>query len=302
MPTIVPGLRSPYDQLGGIYAFGRMLDKIRLNESGLLPEAYHSMLGETKAQTLDARCCRLLHVRYADVVTQVKQNLSDDEILAWAFSTGTLPSAEEIEIWNSFLLKRGWRDVTTPFLHKLLVNDGFAPDSALTFFDHMDLDEGRPLRFPPDPAPPATPVRGKNKIPDLRSPHAKVGNLVHFGRMLDKIRLSAAGTLPPDWEQARGVKLPIAFDNFCCRFLRLDYAALETETLKGGSDESLLEWAFTHGRRPTDDEIEIWNGFISKRGWRDAHTPRLHFRLEEAGFPIGAALTMFDFIDLDEAA
>ena len=33
---------------------------------------------------------------------------------------------------------------------------------------------------------------------------------------------------------------------------------------------------------------------------RDAYTPRLHFRLQEAGMPAGSALTMFDFIDLDE--
>ena len=32
-------------------------------------------------------------------------------------------------------------------------------------------------------------------IPGLRSTYAKVGRLVYFGRMLDKIRLHAAGQL-----------------------------------------------------------------------------------------------------------
>ncbi len=32
-------------------------------------------------------------------------------------------------------------------------------------------------------------------VPGLRSPYAKVGRLVYFGRMLDKIRLHAAGRL-----------------------------------------------------------------------------------------------------------
>ena len=36
-------------------------------------------------------------------------------------------------------------------------------------------------------------------IPGLRSPYAKIGRLVYFGRMLDKIRLHAAGQLPPDY-------------------------------------------------------------------------------------------------------
>jgi len=29
-PTIIPGLRSPSDQVNGLVYFGRMLDKIRL--------------------------------------------------------------------------------------------------------------------------------------------------------------------------------------------------------------------------------------------------------------------------------
>lgn len=91
-----------------------------------------------------------------------------------------------------------------------------------------------------------------------------------------------------------------SFDARCCRFLRIDYAALEAETLKGGSDEQLLEWAFANGRRPTDEEIEIWNAFMSKRGWRDAGTQRLNERLAEIGLPAETVRTMFEFIDLDE--
>jgi gluconokinase len=137
-------------------------------------------------------------------------------------------------------------------------------------------------------------------IPGLRSPSEQVKGLVYFGRMLDKIRLAAAGTLPEGWQAARGVAMKGAFDGRCCRFLQIDYAALEAETLKGGSDEALLEWAFTHGRRPTDEEIEIWNAFMLKRGWRDAGTQRLHERLAEIGLPPGKVETMFEFIDLDE--
>lgn len=138
-------------------------------------------------------------------------------------------------------------------------------------------------------------------IPGLRSPSDRLGGLVYFGRMLDKIRLAAAGKLPPEWESSRGNSHPTTFDARCCRFLRIDYAALETEALKGGkTDEELLAWAFQHGRNPTDDEIEVWNAFMVKRGWRDSGTQRLNERLAEIGFPPGTVLTMFEFIDLDE--
>src|SRR5689334_9066065 len=109
-------------------------------------------------------------------------------------------------------------------------------------------------------------------IPGLRSPSAQVRGLVYFGRMLDKIRLAAAGKLPEGWQPARGTTMKGSFDSRCCSFLHIEYAALEKETLKGGTDEQLLDWAFAKGRRPTDDEIEIWNAFMLKRGWRDAGT------------------------------
>ena len=138
-------------------------------------------------------------------------------------------------------------------------------------------------------------------IPGLRSPGSQIKGLLYFGRMLDKIRLAAAGKLPEGWQQARGTTMTNSFDDRCCKFLRLDYKALEAETLKGDkNDEQLLEWAFAHGRKPTEDEIEIWNGFMSKRGWRDAGTQRLNERLAEIGLPPGTVQTMFEFIDLDE--
>lgn len=138
-------------------------------------------------------------------------------------------------------------------------------------------------------------------IPGLRSPSEQVTGLVYFGRMLDKIRLHASGKLPEGWQAARGTTMKGSFDARCCRFLQIDYAALEAETLKGDrSDVELLEWTHEHGRRPNDEEIEVWNGFMTKRGWRDAATQRLNERLAEINLPPGTVQTMFEFIDLDE--
>ena len=137
-------------------------------------------------------------------------------------------------------------------------------------------------------------------IPGLRSPFDQVKGIVYFGRMLDKIRLYASGRLPEGWRAARGTTMKGSFDWRCCQFLKIDYAALEAETLKGGSDEELLAWAFQHGRQPDEQEIEVWNAFKTKRGWRDAGTQRLNERLAEIGLPPGTVQTMFEFIDLDE--
>lgn len=135
-------------------------------------------------------------------------------------------------------------------------------------------------------------------IPGLRGPYETVGGLVVFGRMLDKIRLDRDGMLPADWAAARGSDR--GWDGRCCRFLRIAYTALEEETLKGGSDEQILAWAFSTGHHPSAEEIEVWNGFMMKMGWRDAYSERVHFRLDEAGLPVDAALTMFDYVEIDE--
>lgn len=138
-------------------------------------------------------------------------------------------------------------------------------------------------------------------IPGLRSPFKQVGGLVYFGRMVDKIRLAAAGKLPEGWQAMRGTVTTKTFDARCCQFLGIDYAALEAETLKGDkSDGELLAWAFANGRQPSEEEIEVWNGFMTKRGWRDSGTQRLNERLVEIGLPPGTVQTMFEFIDLDE--
>src|SRR5947208_85714 len=137
-------------------------------------------------------------------------------------------------------------------------------------------------------------------IPGLRSPSEQIDGIVYFARMLDKIRLHAAGKLPEGWQPMRGM-VKGGFDYRCCRFLGIEYADIEAETLKGDkTDAELLEWACSHGRRPSEDDIEVWNGFMLKRGWRDGGTQRLNERLAELGLPAGTVLTMFEFIDLDE--
>ena len=134
-------------------------------------------------------------------------------------------------------------------------------------------------------------------VEKLRSPYDRVGNLVHFGRMVDKIRLHAAGTLPSDYQ----ANLGSGFDGYCCNFLLIAYPALVERVKQGGDDESILAWALAEGRKPSDEEIEIWNEFLRKRGWNDDRTSVLQSRLREIGLEQRTDIqTMFDFIDLDE--
>lgn len=136
-------------------------------------------------------------------------------------------------------------------------------------------------------------------IPKLRSPHAKVGGIVYFGRMLDKIRLHAAGRLPPDYNL--GDDDWWFFDARCTRFLGVTYAALRERTLRGGSDRVILQWCFRTGRKPGDEEIEIWNTFMQKRGWNDPAAGGLEEEKRSSGFGDRADIrTWFELFEADE--
>ena len=135
------------------------------------------------------------------------------------------------------------------------------------------------------------------KIENLRSPYVKTGGIFYFARMLDKIRLHAAGKLTKDFVENLGK----GFDGACLHFLKIDYAALTARTLEGGSDDEMLAWAFEIGCKPDEREIFIWNEFMRKRGLSDDASERLVFRLKEGGWEDRSDIqTMFDYIDLDE--
>jgi gluconokinase len=138
-------------------------------------------------------------------------------------------------------------------------------------------------------------------VPGLRSCYDKVGRLVYFGRMLDKIRLHPAGQLPAEYVANLGDQgEPTLFDARCCRFLRVSYAAVRTRTLAGGTDGEILAWCHEQGGARSDEECDIWNMFLSKRGWRDASSGRLQKRIAEVGIADRGACTWFEMIDYDE--
>lgn len=134
----------------------------------------------------------------------------------------------------------------------------------------------------------------------LRSPRDMVGGICIFGRILDKIRLNAKGGLPPGYHL--GV-IPgnRTFDDRICKLLGVEFEALQQRTLEGGTDEEILEWCFQNGRKPDAEHIELFNGFMHKRGWRDPATVGFAKQKEEAGLAHRDDLvTFFDLMDVEE--
>ena len=135
-------------------------------------------------------------------------------------------------------------------------------------------------------------------VPGLRSPYVKVARLVYFGRMIDKIRLHAQGKLPVDDYAGN---LGKGFDLRCCTFLGIAYPEVRDRALAtADSPEALLAWVEEKAGRRSDDDVELWNSFMMKRGFRDEAATILAKRIAESGFEGKPVLTMFDYIDFDE--
>lgn len=129
------------------------------------------------------------------------------------------------------------------------------------------------------------------------SPYDPVGGLVYFARLTDKIRLHARGELHPDWVGNLGTH----FDGCCVNFLGVSYVQVVEWVKSGADDAAVLERCFSEGRRPSADDIVMWNGYMTRRGWRDALAARLAQRKAESGLADRADIAcMFDYIDADE--
>jgi len=137
-------------------------------------------------------------------------------------------------------------------------------------------------------------------VPGLRSCYAKVGRLVYFGRMLDKIRLCATGKLPAEYQKNLGDEQFFVLDGRCCRFLGIRYVELRERTLAGGTDEEVLAWVHTRGTVRTDEDCHMWNRFIVKLGWRDERSAVLPQRIADSGLNGKPIETLIDHIEFDE--
>jgi gluconokinase len=133
-----------------------MLDKIRLKAAGKLTKAYEEFLGSN----FDGRCLNLLGVTYDDVKKHVAAGETDEQILDWCLANGRKPTAEDIETWSGFMIKRGWRDDASPRVLVRLKESNLEHLDAqvATMFDYIEIDE---KRTPPRLHEVGAPARGE---------------------------------------------------------------------------------------------------------------------------------------------
>lgn len=137
---------SPYTKLGGVCYLPRMLDKIRLMLAGELHSKYHSWYGKG----MDERCADFFRVPFESIESKVKASLSDEELFAWLQTTGREINENDIDLWNGFMMKRGWRDSMSEMLAEDLAERGWrGRTDIVTLFDFYDADEGRPAYVGP---------------------------------------------------------------------------------------------------------------------------------------------------------
>ena len=135
--------------------------------------------------------------------------------------------------------------------------------------------------------------------PPFRGPNVKLAGLVHFARLLDKIRLHAAGDLPEEYHPNLG--LSHGLDGHLCGFLGVDFTALCERVRQGGEDAAIAEWCFQTGLRPNKVQMRVWNEFARKLGWNDFSTKYIESVKMQDGIQDRAELqTAFDAINYRE--
>ena len=136
------------------------------------------------------------------------------------------------------------------------------------------------------------------KIAGIKGCFEKTRGLFYFARMCSKIRLHAEGKLPKDYHEMLGQ----GFDGRTCRYLSVRYEDIKAQVLSGKTDEAVLDWCLANGRRLTDEQVLIYNSFMSKRGWHDDETDGfIPDMIKQYGLKDdGSVLTDFDLIEMDE--
>ncbi|MGJ8726500.1 MAG: DUF5069 domain-containing protein [Roseibacillus sp.] len=129
------------------------------------------------------------------------------------------------------------------------------------------------------------------------SPRVEIDGLPYFQRMVEKIRLHAAGDLHPELHDNLGHGM----DLWICQFLGVNYSDLKEVVLSGASDQEALAHAKANGTQRADYELAWFRSYILNRGFRDDFAEKLTSRIEESGFQDKKGILSFcDYIDADE--
>jgi len=119
-------------------------------------------------------------------------------------------------------------------------------------------------------------------------------------RMIDKIRLHAAGKLPPDYV-ANLLKPGLTADGRFLSFTELDAETLRETVLASKTEEEVLTWVEVHAKPHTEAEKHRWVEEIEAYRPNPESAKRRRETYKEIAAKIDPALlNLFDLIDMDE--
>jgi hypothetical protein len=136
----------------------------------------------------------------------------------------------------------------------------------------------------------------------LRSPREKLGGYLLLPRLIDKVRLSAEGTLPQEYrENVLKPGFALSLDARLLTFTGLEAEALRQAILSSDSDEAVLAWVEQHAKPHSEEEKQAWADAVA--GYRPDAAIAAHRRKvypELAAKIDVTAISVLDLIDMDE--
>ena len=137
--------RSPKIQIGGLAHLGRLFDKIRMRQQGLLQDYNYLTTG------FDKYLLDLLKISGEALEKRVLEGGTDEELAAWVTEHGKALLAEERSQWNHMVLNGGPKNEGAQQrfqarLAEVAAQRGVPVEDlppAKTWTDIIELDEGR---------------------------------------------------------------------------------------------------------------------------------------------------------------
>jgi len=132
----------------------------------------------------------------------------------------------------------------------------------------------------------------------LRSPKQKLAGWVHVGRFVDKIRLSAKGQLPADYQENFGK----GFDGMWLAASGVDKDEFIAAVRAAKDDAAVEQWLIANvNSHKTPQEIEAFNQKVLNHGRQPELQERLNARKAQSGLTHRHDIQTFvDYIDADE--
>ena len=137
--------RSPKVQVGGLCHLGRLFDKIRMRNKGLIQDYHYLTTG------FDKYLLEILEINGEDLEKRVLAGGTDEELLDWVTSKGKTVSDDEREKWNTKVLagtpqNEQAQERFNGLVEALAQSRGVPVDQLpklTTWVDVIECDEGR---------------------------------------------------------------------------------------------------------------------------------------------------------------